>query len=159
MNETNIKELEKQRDELDRKIKQYYKDEEAERIKRNEEKYVGKCYKVIENNSTEYYKILSGLTGNSHCYMHCMFFKLPIAPRFEPVLRMHYGSKYEYSFKGNIIEVEEMTVESHTYKIEDDEEFEEITIEEFETALQEFGQQLIELSREDFTMNGEYYKG
>ena len=50
--EENIRDLENQRHELDKKIKQYYEKEEMCRIRHNEEKYVGKCYKIDDG---EYY--------------------------------------------------------------------------------------------------------
>lgn len=151
--EEDIKELEKQRDELERKIKQYYKDEEKERIKRHEDEFVGRCFKSELNDVTLYYKILSGLTGNSYCYMHRMSFWLPVDPGFRPVLRMHGGSEYEYKFSEDIIEFDDTLVKNMTENGENV----EISVEEFESALAEFGEQLIELSRKDFTMNGEYF--
>ena len=54
--EENIRDLENQRHELDKKIKQYYEKEEMCRIRHNEEKYVGKCYKIDDGESTVYIK-------------------------------------------------------------------------------------------------------
>lgn len=153
-----IKELEKQHDELERKIKQHYKSEERERIKTNEEEFVGRCFKVELNKSTFYYKILSGLTGNPYCYMHRMSFWIPVDPKFRPAFRMHGGSEYEYKFREDIIEFDDVLVKATGQNMKNKEDV-EISIEEFEAALSEFGKQLIKLSRKDFTMNGEYFKG
>lgn len=109
MNE-NIKKLEEQRQELDKKIKQYYDKEERERIQRNEEKYVGKCYKIENNSSTVYLKILSGLTNNTYCYMHCMEFKLPINPEFKQISRMNLNKKFEYGFMGDLLDFDDICI-------------------------------------------------
>lgn len=54
-----IKELEKQRNELDKQIRKYYEDKKDLVIK-NREEYIGKCYKrVLDNLSTLYIKITS----------------------------------------------------------------------------------------------------
>ena len=154
----NIKELEKKRDELDRKIKQHYADEERKRVQRNEEKYVGKCYKVENNSSTVYMKILSGLTNNTYCYMHCMEFKLPINPGFKPIPRMHNNNKFEYGFMGDILEFDDVLIKPISYGNDTVNKRIEITVDEFENALQEFGRQLIDISREDFTLNSKYFR-
>lgn len=155
--EENIRDLEKQKYELERKIRQYYEKEEKEIIQRNEEKYVGKCYKVIDGDSTFYYKILSGLTNNPRCYMHRMKFKLPIDLEFKNVSRMNYVNKHEYGFYGDIIEFDERVIKPlpilNKYDISV-----EITIEEFEDALKELGRQILEMSREDFTLNSKYFR-
>lgn len=156
--EENIRDLEKQKCELERKIKQYYEKEEKEIIQRNEDKYVGRCYKVIDGDSTFYYKILSGLTNNSRCYMHRMKFKLPVDVEFKPVPRMNYVSKHEYGFYGDIIEFDEKVIKPiHIFKDEYDTHV-EITIEELEDALRELGKQILEVSREDFTLNSKYFR-
>ena len=157
MNE-NIKKLEEQRQELDKKIKQYYDKEEKERIQRNEEKYVGKCYKIENKSSTVYLKILSGLTNNTYCYMHCMKFKLPIDPEFRQISRINNNKKFEYEFMGDVLEFDDILIKQHRYDERITNNRIEITIEEFENALKEFGHQLIELSREDFTLNGKYFR-
>lgn len=154
----NIKELEKKRDELDKQIKQYYAEEERERIQRNEEKYVGKCYKVENNGSTLYMKVLSGLTNNTYGYMHCMEFKLPINPEFRQILRMNNNRKFEYGFMGDILEFDDIMIKPIFYDKGSTNKHVEITIDEFENALREFGKQLIEISREDFTLNGKYFR-
>lgn len=154
----NIKELEKKRDELDKQIKQYYAEEERERIQRNEEKYVGKCYKVENNGSTLYIKVLSGLTNNTYGYMHCMEFKLPINPEFRQILRMNNNRKFEYGFMGDILEFDDIMIKPIFYDKGSTNKHVEITIDEFENALREFGKQLIEISREDFTLNGKYFR-
>lgn len=154
----NIKELEKKRDELDKKIKQYYTEEERERIQRNEEEYVGKCYKVKNGDSTTYFKILSGLTNNTYCYMHCMEFKLPIDHGFKPISRMNSNKKFEYGFMGDVLNFDDILIKQLPYNKETINERIEITIEEFEDNLKEFGNQLLKLSREDFTLNGKYFR-
>lgn len=54
-----INELEKQRDELDKKIKHYYADKRDLVMKKNEE-FVGNCYqRVLDNLSILYIKIIS----------------------------------------------------------------------------------------------------
>ena len=152
-----IKQLEQERKELDEKIKQYYIDEEESRIKNNEEKYVGKCYKIINDKETIYFKFISGLTNNTHCYMHRMLFKLPIDLEFKLVYRTPNTNrnKFEYEFYGDILDFSDESMEPighHDHRIE-------ISIEEFEEALMEFGKQLLEVSREDFTINSKYFKG
>lgn len=154
----NIKELEKKRNELDKKIKQHYAEIERERIQQNEEKYVGKCYKVENKGSTVYMKILSGLTSNTYCYMHCMEFKLPIDPKFRPISRMSNHNKFEYGFMGDILEFDDILIKPIPYNEGVVNKRIEITIDEFENALQEFGRQLIEISREDFTLSSKYFK-
>lgn len=153
-----IKELEKKRDELDKKIKQYYAEIERERIQQNEEKYVGKCYKVEDKGSTVYMKILSGLTNNTYCYMHCMEFKLPINPGFKPISRMHNNNKFEYRFMGDILEFDDVLIKPISYGNDVANKRIEITSDEFEDALQEFGRQLIDISREDYTLNSKYFR-
>ena len=154
----NIKELEKKRDEIDKQIKQYYAEEERKRIQRNEEKYVGKCYKIENNGSTIYMKILSGLTNNTYCYMHCMEFKLPINPGFRKIFRMNNNRKFEYGFMGDILEFDDVFIKPIPHSNESVNKRIEITIDEFENALKEFGNQLLELSREDFTLNSKYFE-
>ncbi len=153
-----IKELEKKRNELDKKIKQYYAEEERERIQQNEEKYVGKCYKIEDNGSTLYMKIVSGLTNNTYCYMHCMEFKLPVNPDFKHISRMSNNNKFEYGFMGDILEFDDVLIKPISYGNDTTIKRTEITVDEFENALQEFGKQLIEISREDFTLNSKYFK-
>ena len=154
----NIKELEKKREELDKKIKQYYAEEERERIQQNEEKYVGKCYKVENKGSTVYMKILSGLTNNTYCYMHCMKFKLPINPDFKHIFRMHNNNKFEYGFMGDILEFDDVLIKPISYGNDTVNKRIKITVDEFEDALQEFGRQLIEISREDYTLKSKYLR-
>lgn len=154
----NIKELEKKRNELDKKIKQHYAEIERERIQQNEEKYVGKCYKVENKGSTVYMKILSGLTSNTYCYMHCMEFKLPIDTKFRPISRMSNNNKFEYGFMGDILEFDDILIKPIPYNEGVVNKRIEITVDEFENALQEFGKQLIEISREDFTLNSKYFR-
>ena len=158
--EENIKELEEKRNELDKKIKQYYIEKERERIQQNEEKYAGKCYKIENKSSTIYMKILSGLTNNTYCYMHCMKFKLPIDPNFKHLLRMNNNNKFEYVFNGDILEFDDVSITpiSHSYNKDTVGRTVKITIEEFENALQEFGRQLVSISREDFTLNSKYFR-
>lgn len=156
--EDNIKELEKKRDELDKKIKLHYAEEEKERIQQNEEKYVGKCYKIRNNDSTIYMKVLSGLTNNTYCYMHCMEFKLPIDPGFRQIFRMNNNRKFEYGFMGNILEFDDILIKQIPYDKESTNKRIEITIDEFEKALKEFGEQLIEISKEDYTLNSKYFR-
>lgn len=148
-----IKQLEKKRQELDKKIKQYYIDEEKSRIKNNEEKYVGKCYKIKNEKETIYFKFISGLTDNTYCYMHRMLFKLPIDLEFKLAPRMSNGHKFEYEFYGDILDFSDALIKP----IENNNRI-EISIEEFEEALMEFGKQLLEVSREDFTINSKYFK-
>ena len=154
----NIKELEMKRDELDKEIKHYYAEEERKRIQHNEEKYVGKCYKIENSGSTIYMKILSGLTNNTYCYMHCMEFKLPINPGFRQISRMNNNRKFEYGFMGDILEFDDISIKPISYSSGSINDRIEITIDEFENALKEFGKQLLELSREDFTLNSKYFK-
>ena len=156
--EENIRDLEKQRYELDKKIKQYYEKEERDRIHRNEEKYVGKCYKIYDGESTVYIKILSGLTNNTYCYMHCMEFKLPINPEFKQISRMNFNKKFEYGFMGDLLDFDDISIKPLPFDEELINKRIEITIEEFENALKEFGKQLLELSREDFTLSGKYFR-
>ncbi len=156
MKEKDIKELEKQRREIDLKIKQYYDDREQNRIKNNEEKYVGKCYKYEEYGETFYFKILSGLTSNSYCYMHRIIFKLPVNPKFKLNYRMHDISKFDYCFQNDVIEFDKMSIINNSHRNETD-KYIEITVEEFEQALEELGKELILVSRDDFTMNGKYF--
>lgn len=153
-----IKELENKRDELDKQIKQYYAEEERKRIQHNEEKYVGKCYKIENNGSTIYMKILSGLTNNTYCYMHCMEFKLPINPGFKQISRINYNNKFEYGFMGDILEFDDVLIKPISYDEGIVNKRIEITIDEFENALKKFGNQLLELSREDFTLSSKYFK-
>lgn len=159
--EENIKDLEKKRDELNKKIKQYYVEEERKRIQQNEEKYVGKCYKVENKGSTVYMKILSGLTNNTYCYMHCMEFKLPIDPGFKQIFRINGindNKIFEYGFMGDILEFDDILIKPIPYDKGSANDRIEITTDEFENALKEFGNQLLEVSREDFTLNGKYFK-
>ena len=159
--EENIKDLEKKRDELNKKIKQYYVEEERERIQQNEEKYVGKCYKVENKGSTVYMKILSGLTNNTYCYMHCMTFKLPINPEFKQIFRINginNNKIFEYGFTGDVLEFDDILIKPIPYDKGSANDRIEITTDEFENALKEFGNQLLEVSREDFTLNGKYFK-
>lgn len=151
-----IRELERQAKGLDRQIKKYYADEEKRRVQKNEEKYVGRCYKVIDGSSTIYYKILSGLTNNTYCYMHCMQFKLPIVTSFEPEYRFIDTKKFTYEFYGDFLEFEYATIKIPLHK--DKPNYTEISVEEFENALREYGKQLIDVSRDDFSMSGQYFK-
>ena len=153
----NIKELEEKHNELNNKIKQYYEDEERKRIQQNEEKYVGKCYKLENNGSTTYMKILSGLTNNTYCYMHCMKFKLPIEPRFKNNFRMNDYRKFHYEFTDDVLEFDDILIKEIPYDKGMTKRI-EITVDEFENALNEFGKQLIKLSRKDFTMNGIFFR-
>lgn len=157
--EENIRDLENQRHELDKKIKQYYEKEEMCRIRHNEEKYVGKCYKIDDGESTVYIKILSGLTNNTYCYMHCMEFKLPINPEFKQVSRMNLNKKFEYGFMGDLLDFDDICIKPLPVYKKIINKRVEITIKEFEDALKEFGEQLLKLSREDFTLNGKYFIG
>lgn len=162
MTEDEVRKLEKQRCEIDNRIKKYYEDREIARIKNNEERYVGKCYKYTENNSTFYFKVLSGLSNNTYCNMHRMVFALPVNPRFRLNYNIHNFNNYDYRF-GDIIEFDtEFNIpRPFNYKRHknDEEKYIEISVQEFEEALNEFGKQLIGLSREDFTMDSKYFKG
>lgn len=155
--EENIRDLENQKHELERKIRQYYEKEEKENIQRNEEEYVGKCYKFKDGDSTFYYKILSGLTNNSKCYMHRMIFRLPIDLEFKNVSRINYSSKYEYGFYGDVVDFDERPIKPLPIFRKQYNAHVEITTEEFEDALKELGKQLLKASRDDYTMNGKYF--
>lgn len=157
MKEEEVRELEKQKEQLNIKIKQYYEEEELNRIKNIEAKYAGKCYKYEEYGEIFYFKILSGLTSNSYCYMHRMIFKLPVNPKFKLNYRMYDISKFDYCFQNDVIEFDKMTIKNSSHRNEMD-KYIEITVEEFEQALEELGKQLILVSRDDFTMNGKYFK-
>lgn len=64
-----IKELESQRDKLDKQIKQYYSDKKDLVMSKNEG-YVGKCYKrVLDNLSTLFIKITSIYDEYRACVM------------------------------------------------------------------------------------------
>ena len=157
--EVDIKELEKQKKELEIKIKEYYKNEECARVKRNEEEYAGKCFKIVDQNETVYMKCLSGLSPNTYCFMHCMRFVLPINVGFKHHIIMNGDHKYDYIFDDNLLCFDEMTIkDSSSFGFNNIKDAEEINIEEFEAALKEYGRQLIEVSRDDYTMNGEYFK-
>lgn len=150
-----IRELEEQAKELDRQIKRYYADEEKRRIQKNEDKYVGKCYKVIDDKSTTYYKILSGLTDNTYCYMHCMQFELPVVINFKPEYRFVGTKKFAYEFYGDLLEFEYANIK--TSHQNDKPKYAEISVEEFEYALREYGNQLIDISRDDYSMSSQYF--
>jgi hypothetical protein len=157
--EADIKELEKQKEELELKIKEYYKDEEGARVKRYEEEYAGKCFKITDGNETVYMKCLSGLSCNTYCFMHCMRFVLPINVGFKRALTINRDTKYNYVFDDNLLCFDEMTIKtSSSFSINNIKYAEEIPVEEFEAALKEYGRQLIEVSRDDYTMNGKYFK-
>src|SRR5574344_1549690 len=111
-----IRELEEQAKELDRQIKRYYADEEKRRIQKNEEKYVGKCYKVIDDKSTNYYKILSGLTDNTYYYMHCMQFKIPVVTNFKPEYIFVDTKKFAYYFYGDLLQFEYTNIKTSHQK-------------------------------------------
>ena len=152
-----VKELEKQKREIESKLKKHYDNETAERIKNNEKKYVGKCYKTVHKTFTEYMKCLSGLTNNSYCYMHCMNFILPVNVGFRHSMSITNNSKYDYYFDDDLLCFDEMKIQGERV-VNNIKEAEEISVEEFEAALKEYGRQLIEVSRDDYTMNGKYFK-
>lgn len=151
--EMNIRELEQQRAEIDQKIREYRIKEEKERIIQNEKEYVGKCYKLEnENGYTDYYKCLSGLT-NSSLYYHCMMFCLPVKSGFKHKLRLQRND-FDYEFNDNMLSFESVPIKN----LKGLNACTEISVEEFESALKEYGRQLIEISRDDYTMGGKYYK-
>lgn len=74
-----IKELEKQRDELNSKISQYYEAEIQKAIKDNAG-FIGKTYKrLINSELTGYYKII-GIDKNNQYRMNTLVFALPVIP-------------------------------------------------------------------------------
>lgn len=153
--EMNIRELEQQRAEIDQKIREYRIKEEKERIIQNEIEYVGKCYKIEKDNHIIYLKCLSGLTDSSYNYMHCMKFILPVESGFKHKLRLQRND-FDYEFKDNLMEFDSMSI-NQISKRNNDERI-EISVEEFESALKEYGRQLIDISRDNYTMSGKYYE-
>lgn len=153
--EMNIRELEQQRAEIDQKIREYRIKEEKERIIQNEKKYVGKCYKIEKDNHIIYLKCLSGLTDSSYNYMHCMKFILPVESGFKHKLRLQRND-FDYEFKDNLMEFDSMSINQISKRNNDGRI--EISVEEFESALKEYGRQLIDISRDNYTMSGKYYK-
>lgn len=151
----NIRELEQQRAEIDQKIREYRIKEEKERIIQNEIEYVGKCYKIEKDNHIIYLKCLSGLTDSSYNYMHCMKFILPVESGFKHKLRLQRND-FDYEFKDNLMEFDSMSI-NQISKRNNDERI-EISVEEFESALKEYGRQLIDISRDNYTMSGKYYE-
>lgn len=153
--EMNIRELEQQRAEIDQKIREYRIKEEKERIIQNEIEYVGKCYKIEKDNHIIYLKCLSGLTDSSYNYMHCMKFILPVESGFKHKLRLQRND-FDYEFKDNLMEFDSMSINQISKRNNDGRI--EISVEEFESALKEYGRQLIDISRDNYTMSGKYYK-
>lgn len=153
--EMDIRELEQQRAEIDQKIREYRIKEEKERIIQNEIEYVGKCYKIEKDNHIIYLKCLSGLTDSSYNYMHCMKFILPVESGFKHKLRLQRND-FDYEFKDNLMEFDSMSI-NQISKRNNDERI-EISVEEFESALKEYGRQLIDISRDNYTMSGKYYE-
>lgn len=72
----NIEELEKQRDELDKQIKEYYKNKEIDNIERNKS-YIGKTYyRELPNGEIRYYKILQ-IDPTNEYRMYTLSFRFP----------------------------------------------------------------------------------
>lgn len=149
-----IRELENQRRKIDYKIQQYYEDEQRNHIKINEELLVGKCYKYSQYGETTYFKILSGLTNDTYDHMYRMMFRLPANPMFRLNMSIHGINKFNYFFQSDIITFDDFSILN---ELKQNEKVIEITVKEFEQALEELGKQLILVSRDDFTMNGKYF--
>lgn len=157
--EVDIKELERQKKDLELKIKEHYINEKHDRIKRNEEVYAGRCFKIVDGDETVYFKCLSGLINNTYCFMHCMRFVLPINSGFKHKIMFYEYDKFDYIFDDNLLCFDEMAIKpSSSFDVNNIKDAEEISVEEFENALKEYGRQLIEVSRDDYTMNGKYFK-
>lgn len=88
--------------------------------------------------------------------MHCIQFKLPIIINFEPGYRFVGTKKFAYEFYGDLLEFECAIISIPLHK--DKPNYDEISVEEFEDALREYCKQLIDISRDDFSMSSPYFK-
>ena len=66
----------------------------------------------------------------------------------------HGINKFNYFFQGDIITFDYFSILND---FKQNKKVIEITVKEFEQALEELGKQLILVSRDDFTMNGKYF--
>ena len=87
--------------------------------------------------------------------MHCMQFKLPVITNFKPEYRFVSTKKFAYDFYGDLLEFEYANIKTSHQK--DNPKYVEISVEEFEDALREYGNQLIDISRDDYSMSSQYF--
>ena len=135
MTKEEVKRLEDQIHDLESQVKGYYKDEKAREILKVEQLYLGKVYKKpSENGGTVYLSVVSVLNRNAPYRVNCFEFENPVDQRFiamgNYMTFRRLKDPFDYGFPGEpFIWFEDEEVK----KLE--EEYEEIGMQDFQTAL------------------------
>lgn len=161
LTEQEYKSLENQKWEIISQLNKYHELQNAIKIQKNEEEYVGKYYKIdIEYDythykETRYIKVLSAINKTPYS-IWTMDFVLPISAKFEHRLQMNGTEKFDFCFN------DEDLIWFEDYSVAD---FKtpnciEITKEEYESAYTKLMNEIIELSNKTYLLTdifgGEY---
>ena len=137
MDKDRLKELEKQQTEIRLEIEELRKEEKLERIKENEERFLGKCYRK----NGEYFKVLSAISENEYWVSGICFHENP-----EIKLDKKIGLRNRY-YDGEIIL---KFMEPESIFLQELKNWEEISEENFEEKMRESFEKMLEKTRGGF---------
>lgn len=161
LTEQEYKSLENQKWKIISQLNEYHELQNAIKIQKNEEEYVGKYYKIdIEYNYTHYketiyIKVLSAINRTPYS-IWTMDFVLPISAKFEHRLQMNSTEKFDFCFEDEDL----IWFEDHAVADFKTPNCTEITKEEYESAYTKLMNEIIELSNKTYLLTdifgGEY---
>lgn len=161
LTEQEYKQLENQKWEIISQLNKYHELQNAIKIQKNEEEYVGKYYKIdIEYDythykETRYIKVFSAINKAPYS-IWAMDFVLPISAKFEHRLQMNNTEKFDFCFNDEDL----IWFEDHSVTDFQTPNCTEITKEEYENAYNKLMNEIIELSNKTYLLTdifgGEY---
>ena len=166
MTKEEVKKIESKITDLQAEVSKYYKDERAIEVVKKEQEILGKAYKVTDtiDNTTLYIKPISLLTREAPYRAHCLEFKTPLRIKFEKknYLSTMRQDDFDWIFPNDdFLWIDDETINSNGVAFSVGlNNYEEISVEEYEAALANLMLEITNFSRKQFLLKdymGENY--
>lgn len=137
--------IQKQIYDLKKQLKDAYMEEKLNTIHQNE-KLVGKCFKIDVEKHTQFYKVISEFSSNEY-RVECITFALPFVPNISPLLNMIEDRYPDCEIEASPFSTESIMIECTSKNIAIN-KMNEITENDFDEAMDECYKQFKKFSKE-----------
>ena len=141
---------------LESQLREHHRDKGVKEILQVEQKYLGKTYKKEVDEKVVYLKVMSAISNGAPYAVQCLEFEYPINVRFRhrgDFLGFRgYRNPFDFGFENDLFLFSEEELLARGI----DNTYEEISNEEFDRIFDEYLNQLKELMKKTYTIEGRF---